>query len=94
MSANKRLARLMRLARREAEAREDARPPAPDEPPIGFATRVAARWAAERKRGVNLWERLCWFGAAAAIVVWVGAATLQSEPDPFVDAPMSEPEIF
>jgi hypothetical protein len=37
----------------------------------GFATRVAARWAASRDRGgmPQLWERLCWRGAAVATLL-------------------------
>ena len=65
------------------------RPVAPLEPPLsGFASRVAARWsAAPRTPSVGeLWEKLCWWGAGAAVAVCVLSA--------LIPPPASEPTAF
>ena len=61
--------------------------PAPIEIPFGFATRVAARWADSPRavRGGDLWERFCWWGAAASLVVCLGVFSYQElRPEPNV----------
>ena len=61
--------------------------PASIEIPFGFATRVAARWADSPRavRGGDLWERFCWWGAAASVVVCLGVFSIQKlQPEPNV----------
>ena len=60
--------RLVSLARKAPPAVTSVEEPALQP---GFATRVAARWAASKDRAEmpQLWERLCWRGAAVATVL-------------------------
>jgi hypothetical protein len=58
------------------------------QPPLGFSTRLAARWA--QARGPmgwgDLWERLSWWGASASVAVCLVAFAHQAmapEPNPF-----------
>jgi hypothetical protein len=81
---NESLRKLIETARRAPPA------PAPLDStvPFGFSTRVAARWAAGQgnARRADVWERLCWWGAGASVVVCLSAfagQSLQPEPDPF-----------
>ncbi len=79
-----RLARLVAMARagRPAEAGVDR---TPLRPPPGFATRVAAQWAAGGRglSSAEAWERLSWWGtglaAAACLLVVV---FYQPAPEP------------
>lgn len=96
-SGNK-LQRLLALARK---ARAPA--PVPAEAPWGFAARVAARWkSAEGRRlpALSLWERACWWGAAASLIVCTATAihhARQPQPsafDPLVYAAPANPEPF
>jgi hypothetical protein len=99
MNKTKQLQRLLRLARK---AERPVGEPGLLEAPLGFSTRVAARWAEQRRRPalMSLWERACWLGAAASLVVCLSARVYQAnlpEPDAFdvlMDAPMAETEIF
>jgi hypothetical protein len=74
----------------EAARRAPAVTPIPsDSPaPLGFSTRLAARWAAERAHSgwADAWERLSWWGAGASVAVCLFAfvnQSLQPEPNPF-----------
>jgi hypothetical protein len=68
-----RLTRLLALARRAP--RTPVTPPEPEPAPLGFSTRVVAQVREKRQRhsGLVVWERLCWFGAGAAVVVCLAA---------------------
>lgn len=103
MKTRDRLKRVLELARRAKVSHRLTSAATGEEKveaPLGFSTRVAARWAAERPARGNLWERLCWFGAAASIAICFGASMYQSslpEPtafDELIDAPMIETEMF
>jgi hypothetical protein len=65
--------------------------------PFGFSTRVAARWAqSARKPGVaDVWQRLCWWGATASLLVCLTSAIYRAslpEPNAF-DVLLQEPAI-
>jgi hypothetical protein len=83
-SEEKRLKRLLDLARRAPiPARED------DEstftPPLGFATRVAARWASSPRTvtAADIWERLSWWGSGVAVATcMIVFAIQQRQPEP------------
>ncbi|MBI2929473.1 MAG: hypothetical protein HYY24_27735 [Verrucomicrobia bacterium] len=70
--------------------------------PLGFATRVAARWGgqARRLRPADLWERLAWWGAGAAVAVCVVAMLLPrpeqelTSLDLLLATPPAEQELF
>ncbi|HZO86525.1 MAG TPA: hypothetical protein VFC26_14995 [Verrucomicrobiae bacterium] len=57
------------------------------EAPFGFATRVAARWAAQRRASAaDVWQRLCWWGATASIAICLFSAVYRAtlpEPNAF-----------
>ena len=76
---HQRLTRLIILSRKAPRAAHPL--PAPDLP-HGFATRLAARWSGTGKSHSlgNLWERMCWWGGAAAVAVCVAAQVLQPQP--------------
>lgn len=62
-----------RLARRAAQAPNAA----PDEIPLGFATRVVANWQAQTaERALNLLEAFTWRGVAVAGVIVLGCVAL------------------
>jgi hypothetical protein len=69
---------------------------------VGFATRVAARWAISRRQPnlAGLWERLCWWGAGAATALCLAGVIYRTslpEPDPFeefMNAPMEGANLF
>ena len=63
--------------------------------PFGFSTRVAARWAAEGRKpsAADLWQRLCWWGATASLLVCLTSAIYRAslpEPTAF-DVLLEEP---
>jgi hypothetical protein len=70
-------------------ARKACQPPPPAdpaEPPLGFATRVAALWRARQggPRRADLWERCSWWGAGASIaicLILIVHHAVQPEPD-------------
>lgn len=70
--------------------------------PLGFATRVAARWTSQARspRTADLWERLAWWGAGAATAVCVVAMLLPRsahEPTGFellLATPQAEEALF
>ena len=75
-------------------------PPA-EAAPLGFATRIAARWSAARRhpaRG-DIWERFCWWGASVSVAVCVAAFAQQAlspEPNAFdliLGIQASDPEL-
>lgn len=85
MSANHESLQKLIKATRKAHA-----PPVQSDMPVpfGFSNRVAARWATAcgPSNWVELWERLCWWGAGAIVAVCLVAAGYQSlapEPNPF-----------
>lgn len=90
--------RLLALARSAPVA--PSRPgPEPAAVPPGFATRVAARWAAGRRESeLEIWDRVTRWGLAAAVAVGVAVFVLRSrpadpEPSPFellVQGPAAE----
>jgi hypothetical protein len=100
MSSRKRLNQLLSLAKKAH------RPMAEEiklQAPLGFSTRVAARWASGERSLTpgDLWERLCWCGASVAAVVCLAAAVhhgLNPEPTAFevlLDMPQQEEaELF
>ncbi len=63
------LTRLLALARRAPRTPSEQSEPEPA--PLCFSARVVAQARTERRRhtGLVAWERLCWFGAGAAVVV-------------------------
>lgn len=77
-----RLARLLTLARKAGAELTSELPASPP----GFAARVAARWARPDAHGpsvADLWERVCWWGAGAAVAVTVLAVSYQGgAPEP------------
>ena len=97
---NEKWKRLTRLARETSPAQEQEMPAAP---PVGLATRIAARWSGSSAKGpgpLDLLERAGWFGAALAIVLCALLVTLgspnrdRSEPlafDELLFAPEIEP---
>lgn len=79
--------RLMALARSAP-----ADPPCPDPGvaalPAGFATRVAARWAATRPQGdLEIWDRVSRWGLGVAIAVGVAVFLLRRHPADPVPSP-------
>jgi hypothetical protein len=79
------LAKLVISARK---ARATAPPGPIENAPFGFATRVAARWAAARSvpNWADAWERVCWWGVGASLAVCFMALvgdSLQPDPNPF-----------
>ena len=68
-----------------------------EQAPFGFATRVAAQWAAESERAniANVWKRLCWWGATASLLVCLSSAVYRAtlpEPTAF-DSLLEEPAL-
>ena len=77
-----RLERLLALARKGQPAPME---PAANEPPFGFSTRVAARWAASPRHSAaaDVWERLSWWGSGLAAAACLLVLTFhQPAPEP------------
>ncbi len=68
------LSRLLALARRAP--RRPVCLPELESAPIGFAARIVAEARSRRQPHAQwtMWERLCWIGAGAAVVVCLAAA--------------------
>ena len=62
--------------------------------PFGFSTRVASRWAAESRPSIaDVWQRLCWWGATASLLICLSSAVYRAalpEPNAF-DVLLEEP---
>lgn len=73
-----------------------------EQAPFGFATRVAAHWAAEARGPTlgQLWQRLCWSGATVSVLICLLSAAYRStlpEPSAFdllLEQPAAETEFF
>ena len=71
---------------------------ASEQAPFGFATRVAARWAAEGRQPtlLQMWQRLCWWGATVSVLICLLSAAYRSalpEPNAFdllLEQPVTE----
>ncbi|MCX6956221.1 MAG: hypothetical protein NTV51_29150 [Verrucomicrobia bacterium] len=87
------LARLLRTAR-------ESPPEPPAGPPLGFATRVAGRWAAAPRSAYPwaVWERLCLRAAGAmtvaalivTVAVWDGWTAPEPDSDSQLEAQLLE----
>lgn len=85
---NRRKQALGKLIIAARKAHQPQSTPTPQPAPVGFATRIAARWAeAGRRNGwADVWERLCWWGASASIAVCLlvfAQKTMTPEPSAF-----------
>ena len=100
MSKNRESIRKLVVAARKAHAPQPADKLAVA--PFGFATRLAAFWAAKPRRlnWTDAWERLCWWGAGASVAVCLIAFVNQSmQPDsnPFdvlLEAQADTPDVL
>src|SRR5262245_12518744 len=82
-SDDKRLNRLLDLARRAPPPAEDKDEPSLT-PPLGFATRVAARWTSSPRAATaaDIWERLSWWGSGVAVATcMIVFAFYQHQPE-------------
>lgn len=100
MSMDKQPLQKLIAAARKGYAAQSA--PPTEAAPLGFSTRIAARWSAARRhpaRG-DILERFCWWGASVSVAVCVAAFAQQAlspEPNAFelvleIQAP--EPELL
>ena len=78
---NRSISNLLRLARR---AYKSPPAPSPQASPYGFSTRVASRWAASgRANTVYVWQRVCWWGATASLLICLSSAVYRATlPEP------------
>jgi len=93
-SEKDRLDKFLGLARKGRH--QESPGPVSESAPIGFATRVAARWAETPKGSVaDAWERLAWWGGGLAAAACVFAITLhRPEPEPTgFDLLLREPAV-
>ena len=69
----------------------------PQSSPLGFSTRVAARWAESRRATTaDLWQQLCWWGATASVLVCLSTAAYRvtvPEPNAY-DLLLAEPTLL
>ncbi len=76
---------------RTARTARTARPEPDAAAPFGFATRLAAQWAAvrESERRLALWQRLSWRAALASLALGAAVVLTQRTPQrgPLLEAP-------
>jgi hypothetical protein len=87
-----------------ASARKAHQAPFPSvaEPPFGFATRVASRWAGEKRavRALDIYERLGWWGAGLSSAICLCALLARNDVprdnpfDPFLGVSTTVEEPF
>jgi len=79
---NAKLSRLIAAARK-AYAPAPALPSDASLAPFGFSTRVVARWRGAQKREPGrTWEGLCWWGAAASVMICLLVFVQQHQTEP------------